>query len=320
MILSRGRQVLEIEAKAILSLMDRLDEGFERAVRVLHDCRGRVVVTGMGKSGLIGRKIAATLASIGVPSVFLHPAEGIHGDLGMLARGDAVVALSNSGETAELLAILPAIKRLETPLISLTGNPHSSLAKASDVVLDVSVAEEACPLALAPTSSTTAALALGDALAMALLEYKGVSPEDFARYHPGGALGRRLLLTVEQLMHRDGQIPKVAPDTALRDVIYEISSKKLGMTTVVDRAGRLLGVVTDGDLRRVLEKGGDDLLQRPARAVMTLRPKTIAASALAAEALAHMERFSITSLVVADASGRVEGVVHLHDLLKAGIA
>jgi arabinose-5-phosphate isomerase len=320
MILARGRQVLEIEAKAILALMDRLDERFERAVRVLNDCRGRVIVTGMGKSGHIGRKIAATLASIGVPAAFLHPAEGIHGDLGMLSRGDVVVALSNSGETEELLAILPAIKRMNLPLISLTGKPRSSLAASSDVVLDVSVAEEACPLALAPTSSTTAALALGDALAMALLEHRGVQPDDFARYHPGGALGRRLLLTVEQLMHRDALIPTVAADAVLRDVIYEIGSKKLGMTTVVDSGGRLLGVVTDGDLRRVLEKGGDDLLKRRAREVMTSHPKTIQSSALAAEALAVMERFSITALVVAAPNGRVEGVVHLHDLLKAGIA
>lgn len=320
MILARGRQVLEIEAKAILSLMDRLDERFERAVRVLHDCRGRIIVTGMGKSGIIGRKIAATLASIGAPSAFLHPAEGIHGDLGMLSRGDAVLALSNSGETEELIAIMPAIKRLELPLVGLTGNPRSSLAQASDVVLDVSVAEEACPLALAPTSSTTAALALGDALAMALLEHRGVRPEDFARYHPGGALGRRLLLTVEQLMHRDAHIPRVLPDTLLKDVIYEISSKKLGVTTVIDSSGRLLGVVTDGDLRRVLERGGDNLLQKPARAVMTERPKTIVPSALAAEALAHMERYAITSLVVADSGGVVVGVVHLHDLLRAGLA
>lgn len=320
MILARGRQVLEIEAKAILALMDRLDERFERAVRVLNDCRGRVIVTGMGKSGHIGRKIAATLASIGVPAAFLHPAEGIHGDLGMLSRGDVVVALSNSGETEELLAILPTIKRMNLPLISLTGKPRSSLAASSDVVLDVSVAEEACPLALAPTSSTTAALALGDALAMALLEHRGVQPDDFARYHPGGTLGRRLLLTVEHLMHRDALIPMVADDAILRDVIYEIGSKKLGMTTVVEPGGRLLGVVTDGDLRRVLEKGGDDILQRRAREVMTSHPKTILSSALAAEALAVMERFSITALVVAAPNGRVEGVVHLHDLLKAGIA
>ncbi|MFZ5862958.1 MAG: KpsF/GutQ family sugar-phosphate isomerase [Nitrospirota bacterium] len=320
MILARGRQVLEIEAKAILALMDRLDERFERAVRVLNDCNGRVIVTGMGKSGHIARKMAATLASIGVPAAFLHPAEGIHGDLGMLSRGDVVVALSNSGETEELLAILPAIKRMNLALISLTGKPRSSLAAASDVVLDVSVAEEACPLSLAPTSSTTAALALGDALAMALLEHRGVQPDDFARYHPGGALGRRLLLTVEQLMHRDALIPRVAADAVLRDVIYEIGSKKLGMTTVVDSDGRLLGVVTDGDLRRVLEKGGDDILRRKAREVMTGRPKTIHASALAAEALAVMERFSITALVVTDSNHQVIGVVHLHDLLKAGIA
>ncbi len=320
MILARGRHVLDIEAKAILALKDRLDDGFERAVKVLDACRGRIIVTGMGKSGLIGRKIAATLASIGAPSAFLHPAEGIHGDLGMLSRGDAVIALSNSGETNELLAIIPAIKRLELPLIGLTGNTRSSLAKESDVVLDVSVAEEACPLALAPTSSTTAALALGDALAMALLEQRGVQPDDFARYHPGGALGRRLLLTVEHVMHRGERVPVVGPDTGLRDVIYEISSKKLGITCVVDASGALLGVVTDGDLRRVLQQGGDNLLERTASAVMTARPKTVVKSALAAEALAVMERFSITALVVADPAGAVEGVIHLHDLLKAGIA
>jgi arabinose-5-phosphate isomerase len=320
MILARGRQVLEIEAKAILALMDRLDERFERAVRVINDCNGRIVVTGMGKSGHIGRKIAATLASIGVPAAFLHPAEGIHGDLGMVTRGDVVIALSNSGETEELLAILPAIKRMNVALISLTGKPRSSLAAASDVVLDVSVAEEACPLSLAPTSSTTAALALGDALAMALLEHRGVQPDDFARYHPGGALGRRLLLTVEHLMHRDVLIPRVEADAVLRDVIYEIGSKKLGMTTVVDPNGRLLGVVTDGDIRRVLGKGDNDILHRRALDVMTAHPKTIQASALAAEALAVMERHSITALVVTAPDQRVDGVVHLHDLLKAGIA
>jgi arabinose-5-phosphate isomerase len=320
MILARGRHVLEIEAKAILALMDRLDERFERAVRVINDCNGRIIVTGMGKSGHIGRKIAATLASIGVPAAFLHPAEGIHGDLGMVTRGDVVIALSNSGETEELLTILPAIKRMNVALISLTGKPRSSLAAASDVVLDVSVAEEACPLSLAPTSSTTAALALGDALAMALLEHRGVQPDDFARYHPGGALGRRLLLTVEQLMHRDALIPRVEADAVLRDVIYEIGSKKLGMTTVLEPDGRLLGVVTDGDIRRVLGKGENDILQRRARDVMTAHPKTIQASALAAEALAVMERHAITALVVTAPDQRVDGVVHLHDLLKAGIA
>jgi arabinose-5-phosphate isomerase len=285
----------------------------------MDQCRGRVVVTGMGKSGIIGRKIAATLASIGVPSVFLHPAEGIHGDLGMVSRGDLVLALSHSGETEELLKILPAIKRLGVPLISLTGNLDSMLAKNSDVVLDVSVAEEACPLSLAPTASTTAALALGDALAMALLEHKGVKPEDFARYHPGGSLGKRLLLSVEDLMHRGSDIPKVRPTTALKEVIYEISSKKLGVTTVVDDADRLRGIVTDGDLRRVLEKGGNDLLERSAEAVMTRDPKVIARAALAAEAVGLMERYSITVLVVTDAERRVEGVIHLHDLLKAGV-
>jgi len=319
MTLKRGRQVLEIEANAILALIDRLDQRFEQAVALLDQCQGRVVVTGMGKSGIIGRKIAATLASIGVPSVFLHPAEGIHGDLGMVSRGDLVIALSNSGETEEILKILPAIKRLGVPMISLTGNVKSMLAKNSDVVLDVSVKEEACPLDLAPTASTTATLALGDALAMALLEHKGVKPEDFARYHPGGALGKRLLLTVEEVMHGDKAIPTVSPTAPLRDVIVEISSKKLGVTTIVDDSGRLRGVITDGDLRRLLGKGGDDLLDRPAEAVMSPHPKVISRTALAAEAVGLMERHSITVLIVTDAEQRVEGVVHLHDLLKAGV-
>jgi arabinose-5-phosphate isomerase len=319
MTLKRGRQVLEIEANAILALIDRLDQRFEQAVALLDGCQGRVVVTGMGKSGIIGRKIAATLASIGVPSVFLHPAEGIHGDLGMVSRGDLVIALSNSGETEEILKILPAIKRLGVPMISLTGNVESMLAKNSDVVLDVSVKEEACPLDLAPTASTTATLALGDALAMALLEHKGVRPEDFARFHPGGALGKRLLLTVEEVMHGDKAIPTVSPTAPLRDVIVEISSKKLGVTTIVDDSGRLRGVITDGDLRRLLGKGGDDLLDRPAEAVMSPHPKVISRTALAAEAVGLMERHSITVLIVTDAEQRVEGVVHLHDLLKAGV-
>ena len=319
MTIKRGRQVLEIEANAILALIDRLDQRFEQAVVLLDQCQGRVVVTGMGKSGIIGRKIAATLASIGVPSVFLHPAEGIHGDLGMVSRGDLVIALSNSGETEELLKILPAIKRLGVPMISLTGNVKSMLAKNSDVVLDVSVKEEACPLDLAPTASTTATLALGDALAMALLEHKGVRPEDFARFHPGGALGKRLLLTVEEVMHGDKAIPTVSPTAPLRDVIVEISSKKLGVTTIVDDSGRLRGVITDGDLRRLLGKGGADLLDRPAEAVMSPHPKVISRTALAAEAVGLMERHSITVLIVTDAEQRVEGVVHLHDLLKAGV-
>lgn len=317
--LARGRHVLEIEAKAILALIDRLDDRFERAVAFVDRCRGRVIVTGMGKSGIIGKKIASTLASIGVPSAFLHPAEGIHGDLGMISRGDLVIALSNSGETEELLKILPAIKRLGIPLIALTGNVNSMLAKNSDVALDVSVAEEACPLDLAPTASTTAALALGDALAMAVLEQKGVKPEDFARYHPGGALGKRLLLTVEDVMHRGDAVPTVNVRTPVKTVIYEITSKKLGVTTVVDDEGRLRGVVTDGDLRRFMERGDEQILIRPAEAVMSSHPKVIRKSALAAEAVEQMERYSITVLVVVDAAQRIEGVVHLHDLLKAGV-
>jgi arabinose-5-phosphate isomerase len=300
-------------------LIDRLDEGFEQAVMLVDQCRGRVVVTGMGKSGIIAKKIAATLASIGIPSAFLHPAEGIHGDLGMISRGDVVIALSNSGETEELIKILPAIKRLGLSLIALTGNVNSMLAKNSDVVLDVSVAEEACPLDLAPTASTTAALALGDALAMAVLEQKGVKPEDFAQYHPGGALGKRLLLRVEDVMHRGDAVPTVNARTPLKKVIYEISSKKLGVTTVVDDDGRLCGVITDGDLRRLMERGDEQVLVRFAETVMSSHPKVIRKSALAAEAVEQMERYSITVLVVVDAERRIEGVVHLHDLLKAGV-
>ena len=317
--LARGRHVLEVEAKAILALIGRLDERFERAVVLIDQCRGRVVVTGMGKSGIIGKKIAATLASIGIPSTFLHPAEGIHGDLGMVSRGDVAIALSNSGETEELIKILPALKRLAIPLIALTGNVNSMLAKNSDVTLDVSVAEEACPLDLAPTASTTAALALGDALAMAVLEQKGVKPEDFAQYHPGGALGKRLLLRVEDVMHRGDAVPTVNARTSLKQVIYEISSKKLGVTTVVDDEGRLCGVITDGDLRRLMERGDEQILVRSAETLMSRHPKVIRKSALAAEAVEQMERHSITVLVVVDAERRIEGVVHLHDLLKSGV-
>jgi len=316
--LEHGRRVLEIEARAISDLIGRLDQRFSDAVDVLYACAGKVVVSGMGKSGLIGQKIAATLASTGTPAFFLHPAEGIHGDLGMVARRDALIALSNSGETEEVLKLLPFVKRLNVPVIALTGRPQSTLAKNSDVALDVSVAEEACPMGLAPTASTTATLAMGDALAIALLEKRGFKEEDFAQFHPGGALGRRLLLKVCDVMHRSETMPRVASRATVRDAILEMTSKKLGMTTVVDDDGRLAGVITDGDLRRCLEKG-INVSTVKAVDVATRSPKTIEQNALAARAVQIMEQFAITSLVVLDERRTLIGVIHLHDLLKSGI-
>lgn len=275
--------------------------------------------TGMGKSGIIARKIAATMASTGTPSFFLHPAEGVHGDLGMITKGDVVVAISNSGKTREVLEVIPVVKRLGLKLIAMTGNLESELAKRADVVLDISVEREACPLGLAPTASTTAALVMGDALAMALLKRKGFRKEDFAFVHPAGSLGKRLLLRVEDLMHVGGEIPIVKPETPMKDVVLEISTKRLGMTTVVDDEGRLIGVITDGDLRRLIERMGKAMFDAKAKDVMTKNPKTIRKDALAVKALGEMERYSITSLVVVDNKNKVEGVIHLHDLLKSGI-
>jgi arabinose-5-phosphate isomerase len=322
-------RVLQLEAEAILGLVVRLDERFERAVAILHDCRGRVIVTGMGKSGLVGRKIAATLASTGTPAFFLHPAEGAHGDIGMVARADVVVALSNSGETDEMLAILPSLKRLGVPIVLLTGNPKSTLARQCEVVLDVSVAEEACPMNLAPTSSTTAALALGDALAMALLDLRGLRPEDYAALHPGGTLGWRALFRVADLMHGGESVPAVAEDATLRTVVEEMTRPRpraaaageaphaCGMTTVVDPQGRLMGVITDGDLRRLHLRGGSfDALR--ARDVASRSPKTIGADDLATKALEVMEG-TITTLVVVDEAQRPCGVIHMHDILRAKI-
>ena len=334
--MSRGRdvrhlaeRVLRIEAEAILGLVPRLDERFSRAVEVLHDCAGRVIVTGMGKSGLVGRKIAATLASTGTPAFFLHPAEGAHGDIGMVARTDVVVALSNSGETDEMLAILPALKRLGVPIVLLTGNPKSTLARQCEVVLDVSVAEEACPMNLAPTSSTTAALALGDALAMALLDLRGLRPEDYAALHPRGTLGWRALFRVADLMHGGESVPTVTEDATLRIVVEEMTRPRArsaaageaphacGMTTVVDAHGQLVGVITDGDLRRLHLRGGPFEGLR-ARDVASRSPKTIAADDLATKALEVMEG-TITTLVVVDEAQRPCGVIHLHDILRAKI-
>lgn len=318
MSIQHGKRVLEVEARALAALVDRVDERFAKAVDLLYGCSGKVVVSGMGKSGLIGQKIAATMASTGTPAFFVHPADGIHGDLGMLAKQDALLAISNSGETEEVLKLLPFMKRLGIPIIAMTGRPQSTLAKHSDVVLDVSVAEEACPLGLAPTSSTTAALAMGDALAIALLQKRGFREEDFAQFHPGGSLGRRLLFKVRDLMHQGDAVPRVRATAPAREAIREMTAKKLGMTTVVNAKGQLAAVITDGDLRRFLEKG-NSLAKAKAKDMGSRSPKTIQADALAAKALQAMEQFSITSLVVLDEHNRPTGVIHLHDLLKHGI-
>ncbi|SEA25420.1 arabinose-5-phosphate isomerase [Desulfuromusa kysingii] len=315
-----AKQVLRIEADAVLALQSRIDDTFSKAVKMVLACQGKVVVTGMGKSGLICQKIAATMASTGTPTFFLHPAEGIHGDLGMLSKGDVVIAVSYSGETEEVCRILPVIKRMGLPLIAMSGNPQSTLGIAGDTHLDVSVAEEACPLGLAPTASTTATLAMGDALAVALLNERGFKAEDFALFHPGGALGKKLLLRVEDLMHVGDEIPLVSPDTLLREALFEITSKKLGVTGVVDAEGALTGVFTDGDLRRIMELGLEGL-QRPIHQVMSTKPKRILRRNLAAKALQIMESHSITSLFVFadDESKKPIGIVHLHDLLKSGV-
>jgi arabinose-5-phosphate isomerase len=308
-----ARRVLRIEAQALNDLSGRLNGSFDRAVELLLGCKGRVVVTGMGKSGLIGRKISATLSSTGTPSFLLHPAEALHGDLGMLARGDALLAISYSGETPEILNLLETLKRLEMSIVTLTGNGKSTLAEASEVVLDVSVKEEACTLNLAPTASTTAAMALGDALAIALLERRGFQADDFAALHPAGRLGKKLL-RVEHLMHKGEAIPRVSPETPMSATFHEMSAKKLGMTTVTTADGRLAGILTDGDLRRLMEQHGGATLEMTAGDCMTRTPQTISPNLLASEALNLMEKKKITSVVVVDAERRVLGVVHLHDL------
>lgn len=313
MSLETARRVLKIEAQAIQDVLARLDASFEKAVDVLFSCKGRVVVSGMGKSGLIGRKISATLSSTGTPSFFLHPAEALHGDLGMLAPGDAMLAVSYSGETQEIVQLLEALKRLEMPLVTLTGCTKSTLAQASDVVLDVSVKEEACSLNLAPTASTTVAMAVGDALAISLLERRDFRHDDFAALHPAGRLGKKLL-RVEHLMHSEAAMPRVAPNAAMPDVFHEMSAKGLGMTTVLEADGRLAGILTDGDLRRLMEKHRGAVLEMRAADGMTKNPQTIGPHVLASEALNLMEKKKITSVVVVDEARRVLGVVHLHDL------
>jgi arabinose-5-phosphate isomerase len=311
--LDTAKRVLRIEAEALTDLLRRLDASFERAVELLLGCKGRVVVIGMGKSGLIGRKIAATFSSTGTPSVFLHPAEAVHGDLGMLMREDVVLAVSYGGETEEIAALLETIKRLGLRMISLTGHPGSTIGAASDVTLDVSVKEEACSLNLAPTASTTAAMAMGDALAVALLERRGFSHGDFAALHPGGRLGKKLL-RVENLMHSGDAMPRVSAGAKMPDVIYEISKKGLGMTTVVDGDGHLAGILTDGDLRRLMQKRGAATMDLVVGECMNRTPQTLAPSELAGSALRMMEERKITSLVVTDPERKPLGVVHLHDL------
>jgi len=313
MSLDTARRVLKIEAQAILDVLARLDSTFDRAVDLLFACKGRVVLTGMGKSGIIARKIASTLSSTGTPSFFLHPAEALHGDLGMLARGDLILAVTYGGETREIIALLEALKRLEISLVTLTGNAKSTIAEASNLILDVSVSEEACSLNLAPTASTAVAMAVGDALAVSLLERRDFRHDDFAALHPAGSLGKKLL-RVERVMHAGAALPRVAPATLMPDVFHEMSAKKLGMTTVTHADGHLAGILTDGDLRRLMEKHRGATLEMSAEQCMTRNPQTIGPHVLASEALNLMEKRKITSVVVVDETNAVLGVVHLHDL------
>ncbi|HLZ33741.1 MAG TPA: KpsF/GutQ family sugar-phosphate isomerase [Nitrospira sp.] len=316
--LDEGKRVLAIEARAVQALIDRLDDQFDKAVDLLFGCKGKVVVSGMGKSGLVGQKIAATMASTGTPAFFLHPAEGIHGDLGMLGRADVVIAISNSGETQEIIQLLPSVERMGIPVVAMTGRMASTLAKHSEVALDVSVSEEACPMGLAPTASTTATLAMGDALAVALLQKRGFRQEDFAQFHPGGTLGRRLLVRVKDLMHSGDELPQVAESVAGTTAMLEMTAKKLGMTTVIDGSGKLAGIITDGDLRRFIQRGGD-FVRATAGELASRNPKSIGPDDLAAKAVEIMERHSITTLVVTEGDRKIVGVIHLHDLLKNGI-
>lgn len=317
-LLEQARRVVTVEIAALQALCERLDHCFEVAIRLLEACTGRVIITGMGKSGIIGRKMAATFSSTGTPSFFLHPGEGIHGDLGMIMPGDVVIAISNSGETAELLQVLPVVKRFNLPLIAMTGNTESTLARKSDVTLDISVPQEACPHNLAPTASTTATLVMGDALAVVLMERKGFGADDFALFHPAGSLGKRLLLTVEDVMHTGDAIPMVSQHALFTQALVEITAKKLGMALVIDEQGKVTGVLTDGDVRRALTRT-TQIEALTVQDVFTPNPKFIEKAALAANALNLMETHKITVLAVLDAQGLPEGVLHLHDLLKNGL-
>lgn len=313
-----GLAVIETEAQAVFELTQRIDERFEKACEILLACKGRIVVTGMGKSGHIANKIAATLSSTGSPSFYMHPGEASHGDLGMITRQDTVIAISNSGNTQEIVTLLPLLKRLEVPLITLTGNPESTLAKTADVNLDVSIKQEACPLGLAPTTSTTVSLVMGDALAIALLQARGFSAEDFALSHPGGTLGKKLLLLIDDLYHQGDELPICSEKATISEALIEVTNKKLGMTCVVDNHGFLTGIYTDGDIRRTLTRNFD-IQTTQLQEVMTKNCRTITKGMLAAEALSIMQKYSITSLVVVDENNRPHAVLHLHDLLKAGV-
>ena len=316
-ILKFARRVIELEASAVAQLASRLNGQFEQAVELLLKCKGRVIVTGLGKSGIVGRKIAATLSSTGTPAFFLHAAEGVHGDLGLLKKGDIVIAISKSGSTEEVFLLFPIFRRLGVPVISITGNTGSPMAEKSDLILDVSVEEEACPNNLAPTSSSTAALVMGDALALAVLEKRNFSPEDFALLHPGGSLGKKLWLKVEDLMHTGTAIPKVSPEAPVKKAILEMTSKRLGATTVVNEKDELVGIFTDGDLRRLVEKN-KEFMELPASDVMSANPKTARPESLAAAALNQMEEHKITVLAVTS-DRKLVGILHLHDLLQAGV-
>ncbi len=318
-IINIAKKVLKTEADAVFALIDKLNSNFEKAVDIIYESKGRVVVTGMGKSGLVGKKIASTLSSTGTPAFFMHPAEASHGDLGMVTSDDVIIAISNSGETDELIGLIPFLKRFNVSLISLSGNPDSTLSRAADVTLDVSVKEEACPLGIVPTASTTATLAMGDAIAVALLMKRGFREDDFAFFHPSGSLGKKLFIKVKDLMHTGNALPVTAKDTPLIKAVIEISSKRLGVTVVEDKDKKMLGIITDGDVRRGIEKWGKSFFDMLAGEVMTKNPKTISEEELAAKALSIMEKLSITSLVVPDETGRALGIIHLHDILKQGI-
>jgi arabinose-5-phosphate isomerase len=318
-LLDVAKKVLRKEAEAVFALIEKLNSNFEKAVEIIYQSKGKVVVTGMGKSGLVGKKIAATLASTGTPAFFLHPAEASHGDLGMVTDRDIIIAISNSGETEELIGLIPFLKRFNVKLISMTGNQNSTLARASDVTLDISVKEEACPMGIVPTASTTATLALGDAVAVALLIRRGLDEMDFAFFHPGGRIGKKLFIRVKDLMHIGDSLPTVPIDTLMSKTLIEMSSKRLGHAIVLDNNNRIAGIITDGDVRRGLEKWGGMLFELTAGEVMTKNPRTITEEELAAKALSIMENYSITALVVPDTEGGPLGIIHLHDILRQGI-
>ncbi|RCK72032.1 MAG: Arabinose 5-phosphate isomerase [Ignavibacteriae bacterium] len=317
-ILEKAREVIRIEAEALSDLLNKVDQNFVKAVETIYNSRGRTIVTGMGKSGIIARKVVATMNSTGTPAIFLHPSDAVHGDLGIVRKEDVIVIISKSGNTQEIQQLVPMFKRIGVPIIAIVGDRNSNLAESSDIIIDVSVKEEACPLDLAPTASTTAALAMGDALAVALLDKRKFTKEDFAFYHPGGILGKHLNLKVEEMMVKGDAIPKVKLTTPLRDVILEITSKRLGATCVVDDENRLMGIITDGDLRRMLQRT-ETLSNLTAEQIMTRNPKTINKNALAVVALQEMESFNITQLIVIDESKEPIGMIHLHDLVKAGL-